>query len=485
MAGDEIDRGRGFPSARAVKIGRSHDALDHFADRIVIAAQETAGRVAVFAVPLHPPAVARKVADLIKPAGIPSFGNKFAVGQDRVMRDGFEQRRIRQGMTLRIAAENRCQIEAEAVDVVFGRPVTKAVEDEIPDHGLVAIERVAATAEVQVIAVGGEQIVGFVVESAERNDRSGRITFRGVVEDDIENDLDARSVEALDQIFEFVDLLPLIAACGEARFRCAEGQRAVTPVIAERFAGVGVLAKILVLVELEDRHEFHAIDPQLDQVGNFLPQPVVCPGMSHAGRCVPCETAHMHFVDDEVGDRKVERAIVPPVEVIFRYASAVREDVGFARRTAKNRATADGAGKGIKENVAAVEAVAGMRVERTVHAVAVFDFVRIEIEDHHGKDIAHAEFRRKRNLREGTLLALLEENQGARRGVGREDREIDSTGDETRAEGQGMTVAETENAVVVRGMLPAFRGAIIPAALRGGYFHLMLQPMLGCCGDGA
>ena len=43
-----------------------------------------------------------------------------------------------------------------------------------------------------------------------------------------------------------------------------------------------------------------------------------------------------------------------------------------------------------------------------------------------------------------------------------------------------MTVAETEYAVVVCGMLSAFRGAINPAALRGDYFHLMLQPMLGC-----
>ena len=43
-----------------------------------------------------------------------------------------------------------------------------------------------------------------------------------------------------------------------------------------------------------------------------------------------------------------------------------------------------------------------------------------------------------------------------------------------------MTVAETEYAVVVRGMLSAFLGAIIPAVLRCDYFHLMLQPMLGC-----
>ena len=43
-----------------------------------------------------------------------------------------------------------------------------------------------------------------------------------------------------------------------------------------------------------------------------------------------------------------------------------------------------------------------------------------------------------------------------------------------------MTVAETEHAMMVCGMMSAFRGMIIPCARRGDYFHLMLQPMLGC-----
>jgi hypothetical protein len=113
----------------------------------------------------------------------------------------------------------------------------------------------------------------------------------------------------------------------------------------------------------------------------------------------------------------------------------VRENVGFARRAAKNRASTDRSGEWIQEHVTAVETVAGMGIERAVHAIAVFDFVRIKIEDHHGEDIAHAEFRGKRNLREGALLALLEENQGAGCGIRREHREIDSAGHETCAEG--------------------------------------------------
>jgi hypothetical protein len=158
----------------------------------------------------------------------------------------------------------------------------------------------------------------------------------------------------------------------------------------------------------------------------------------------------------------------------------VRKDIGFARRAAKNRASTDRSGEWIQEHVTAVETVAGMGIEWAVHAIAVFDFVRIEIEDHHGKDIAHAEFRGKRNLRKRTLLALLEENQGARCGVRGEHREIDSAGHETRTEGKWVTVAETEHAMMVCGMMSAFRGAIVPFARRGGYFHLMLQPMLGC-----
>ena len=47
-----------------------------------------------------------------------------------------------------------------------------------------------------------------------------------------------------------------------------------------------------------------------------------------------------------------------------------------------------------------VETVAGAGIEGTLHAVAVFDAMGIEIEDHHGEDVTHPEFRRERDLGE-------------------------------------------------------------------------------------
>ena len=58
-------------------------------------------------------------------------------------------------MALRVAAEHGSEVEAEAVDVVFGSPVAETIEDEVADDGVVAVEGVAAAAEVEVVAVGG------------------------------------------------------------------------------------------------------------------------------------------------------------------------------------------------------------------------------------------------------------------------------------------------------------------------------------------
>ena len=207
--------------------------------------------------------------------------------------------------------------------------------------------------------------------------------------------------------------------------------------------------------------------------------------MRDAGGGVAGEAADVQFVDDEFGDRQVEGAVVFPVEIIFRQAAAVREDVGLARRVAENPASADGPGERIEKNVPFVEAVSGVRIERTVHAVAVFDAVRVDIEYDHGKDITDAEFRGERNLGEGAQGSFLEEHEGAAGGVARENGEVDAARHDAGTEGQRMPVTQTEDPVVVGGrMFPCgFRHADLSAG--AGYFHLMLQPMLGCCGAGA
>ena len=129
------------------------------------------------------------------------------------------------------------------------------------------------------------------------------------------------------------------------------------------------------------------------------------------------EAADMQFIDDQFGNREVERPVVLTVKVVFRNAPAMGEDVVRPRRLAKDRTSADRPGKGINQDVTPIEAVPGAWIEGPFHAVAVFDFIGINVEDHHGEDVAHPEFRREGNFGKGTQSAFLEKDQGAGGGV--------------------------------------------------------------------
>ena len=222
VAGDKVDRGGGLPATFAVEVRRTHDALHHFSRGIVIAAQEAAGRITVFTIPFHPAPVAGEIADLVEPTCIPGLGDEFAMSQNRIVGNRFEEGRVGQRMALRITAEHGREVETEAVDVVFGRPVAEAIEDKIADHRMVAIQGVSAATEIQVGAVRCEKVIGFVVQSAERNDWPGGVSFRRVVEDDVENHLDPGRVKRLDQFLELVDLLTVPAAGGKTGLGSAE-----------------------------------------------------------------------------------------------------------------------------------------------------------------------------------------------------------------------------------------------------------------------
>ena len=66
-----------------------------------------------------------------------------------------------------VTAQNRREIEAEAVDAHVLIPVSEAIEHEIPDTGMVNIERVAATGVIDISAgtIGLGAVVSEVVET--------------------------------------------------------------------------------------------------------------------------------------------------------------------------------------------------------------------------------------------------------------------------------------------------------------------------------
>src|SRR5439155_20612894 len=106
--------------------------------------------------------------------------------------------------------------------------------DHRPDDGVLRVQRVPGAAVVRVaLAILSQNVVGCVVEPPEAQCRAAVIAFGGVVEDDVENDLEARSVQRLDHVTKFVDGTEWISTRAVALVRCEEGHGRVTPVVCQ------------------------------------------------------------------------------------------------------------------------------------------------------------------------------------------------------------------------------------------------------------
>ncbi len=206
------------------------------------------------------------------------------------------------------------QVEAEAVDAVAHRPVAQAFQDQLADDGVVAVQGIAAAAEIIVIAIWRQHIVNFVVEALEAEGRPLFVTLRGVVEHHVQDYLDAIIVQGLDQHFQLivpVGLIPgdIVSVGGK------EPYRVVAPVVQELLAVH--LPGVDGLVELEDGHQLHRVDPQLLQVGDLLHQASEGARMGDAGGEMAGEAAHMELIDDQVAHGAGGLRRIAPVEAVL------------------------------------------------------------------------------------------------------------------------------------------------------------------------
>jgi hypothetical protein len=193
-----------------------------------------------------------------------------------------------------------------------------------------------------------------------------------VVVDHVEDHLDAGAVQRLDHVAEFVEHLQRRAARhGVAGVRGEEGQRRVAPVIAA--SGRGVLG-----VEGEHRHQLDGGDAQLLQVGDLVDQApeAAAPFVRHAAALVHGEAAHVQFVDDGLREGPVQRPVALPVvaAVVGHHHRAQRLCQVAAPRLARRFARVggrlrDGAGVGVEQQLAGVEAQAMGQVLGAVRPV--------------------------------------------------------------------------------------------------------------------
>src|SRR4029078_4733050 len=127
--------------------------------------------------------------------------------------------------------------EAEPVDVILCDPVAKALDNKVAHDRVIAVESIAAAAEVVVKALRRKHVIGLIVQTAERDGRTVLVAFSRVIEHDVENDFDAVAMQLVDHGFAFVGLEAELSGGSVAGVGGAEGDRVVTPVVAEPLAG--------------------------------------------------------------------------------------------------------------------------------------------------------------------------------------------------------------------------------------------------------
>ena len=198
-------------------------------------------------------------------------------------------------------------------------PVPQAVEHQLPHDRVVAVERVAAAAEVVVVAFRREHVVRRVVEPAERDRRAAFVAFGRVVEHDVEHHLDAVLVQLLDQRLELVDLHAELRRSRRSRPWGRRSRPCCSP------SSCSASRRCRIDCELFSNSSNSKIGisstqltPSSFRYGIFFRRSGERAGVANVRRRMPREAADVHLVDDQVFGGNLQRAVVLPVEVVVK-----------------------------------------------------------------------------------------------------------------------------------------------------------------------
>ncbi len=205
MTRHEVDALLGLPLLVPVERRAADHAVGKALDRAVVATEEAADIIAKSPVPFLP-AVPDEGADLVHAGRVPRLRDELGPRQCRVRFDVPEDRRARHHVARLVPLQDGRQIESKAIHVHRFDPVAETIEDHPPNDGMIGVERVPGAAVVRVArAILFKDVVRRVVQSAEAERRAAMVPFGRVVEHDVENDLQARSVQRLDHVAELVN----------------------------------------------------------------------------------------------------------------------------------------------------------------------------------------------------------------------------------------------------------------------------------------
>ena len=281
-------------------------------------------------------------------------------------------------------------------------PVAEAVHDQLQHPRVGHVQRVATTGEVDVVAavVRRQPVVRRIVDAAQGQRRAQLIAFRGVIVDNVENDLDAGGVQGLDHALELSHRRQRIAGGGIAQVGGEERERVVAPVVGQPARDQMAIVRVVV-----HRHQFERGDPQALEVLDDRRSGERGVGAAEFHRDVGMarrEPFDMRFVDHRLVPRRPQQAIRTPRELGIdhrrerrarRVVAIVGRQPGITDPIAEHRVIPlhrprHRLGIRIDQQFRRIEAVAGPGIVLTLDAEAIqlarLDSGQVAVPDHIG-----------------------------------------------------------------------------------------------------
>ena len=267
--------------------------------------------------------------------------------------------------------------------MILGHPVSETVDDIADDGGVIAVEGIAAAAEIVILSARSQHVVDTVVDTLETHEGTGAVALCGMVENYIQIDLDLVFFQKPDQSLELGSLLVVLNGGRVRCIRRKKGNCIVSPVFKETFPVYS--AGIDRLIKLEDGHQLYSRDPKALQMGDLLDNAGEGAGIAHAGGPVAGKSAHMHFIDDGI-------LHLCAGEISFLPDKVVLDDTGVIGTRllgcAPGPLSCDSLCVGVKDQFFAVKKKALRRIIGAVETITVFKLFNVELIDKNGIDPA-------------------------------------------------------------------------------------------------
>ena len=231
-------------------------------------------------------------------------------------------------------------------------------------------------------------------------------------------------VEGADQLLELGALVVELGGGGVAGVGGEEADGVVAPVVEQLPAVHDALVRHL--VKLEDGHQLHRVDTQLQQVGQLFQQTFKGAGVLHPGGGMLGEAPDVGLVDDHVPEGQMWVVKIPPVKDVLHHPGVVGAAGGLV--AAPDALAGDRPGVGVQQVLGLVKEQTPVRVVGAVHPVGVLDLIDVQVKDDHGEGVADAEVLREGENGKGLLLGAAEETQLTVGGIDGVDGEADPAG---------------------------------------------------------